>query len=278
MPTHSDLKTYLDGLVARFEQPAFIQDDPIALPHGFDDPRDQEVIGLYAAILAWGRRATILKKMEDLCERMRYRPYRFVRDFDEGRDAPRLATFKHRTFQPIDALWFTKNLSEALRQHETVERLFAIHLPEDADDVGAAIQGFSEAMMVMEPGTPARLRKHLARPVSGSACKRLCMYLRWMVRPGPVDLGIWPTIRPDQLVLPLDVHAGRQARALGMLTRTANDWPAALELTHRCRLLRLDDPARYDYAFFGVGAYGVSLDERFTGANVVELTMSPTLQ
>lgn len=278
MPTLDDLKTYLDGLVARFEQPAFIQDDPIALPHGFDDPRDQEVIGLYAAILAWGRRATILKKMEDLCERMRYRPYRFVRDFDEGRDAPRLATFKHRTFQPLDALWFTKNLSEALRQHETVERLFAIHLPEDADDVGAAIQGFSEAMMVMEPGTPARLRKHLARPVSGSACKRLCMYLRWMVRPGPVDLGIWPTIRPDQLVLPLDVHAGRQARTLGMLTRTANDWPAALELTRRCRLLRPDDPARYDYAFFGVGAYGVSLDERFTGANVVELTMSPTRQ
>jgi len=278
MPTPSDLKTYLDGLVARFEQPAFIQDDPIALPHGFDDPRDQEVIGLYAAILAWGRRATILKKMEDLCERMRYRPYRFVRDFDEGRDAPRLATFKHRTFQPLDALWFTKNLSEALRQHETVERLFAIHLPEEATDVGAAIQGFSEAMMVMEPGTPARLRKHLARPVSGSACKRLCMYLRWMVRPGPVDLGIWPTIRPDQLVLPLDVHAGRQARALGMLTRAANDWPAALELTRRCRLLRLDDPARYDYAFFGVGAYGVSLDERFTGANVVALTTSPMLQ
>ncbi len=278
MPPLDDLKAYLDGLVARFEQPAFIQDDPIALPHGFDDPRDQEVIGLYAAILAWGRRATILKKMEDLCERMRYRPYRFVRDFDEGRDAPRLATFKHRTFQPLDALWFTKNLSEALRQHETVERLFAIHLPEDADDVGAAIQGFSEAMMVMEPGTPARLRKHLARPVSGSACKRLCMYLRWMVRPGPVDLGIWPTIRPDQLVLPLDVHAGRQARALGMLTRAANDWPAALELTRRCRLLRPDDPARYDYAFFGVGAYGVSLDERFTGANVVELTMSPTRQ
>ena len=278
MPTPSDLKAYLDGLVTRFEQPAFIQDDPIALPHGFDDPRDQEVIGLYAAILAWGRRATILKKMEDLCERMRYRPYHFVRDFDEGRDAPRLATFKHRTFQPLDALWFTKNLSEALRQHETVERLFAMHLPEDAEDVGAAIQGFSEAMMVMEPGTPARLRKHLARPVSGSACKRLCMYLRWMVRPGPVDLGIWPTIRPDQLVLPLDVHTGRQARALGMLTRAANDWRAALELTRRCRLLRLDDPARYDYAFFGVGAYGVSLDEGFTGANVVALTMSPTRQ
>ena len=268
MPTLDDLRCYLDDLAARFEQRAFIQDDPIAIPHGFDDPCDQEVIGLYAALLAWGRRATILNKMEELCERMRYRPYRFVRDFDERRDATRLATFKHRTFQPIDALWFTKNLGAALRRHERVEHLFARHLPADAADVGAAIQGFSEAIMTLAPETPPRLRKHLARPASGSACKRLCMYLRWMVRPGPVDLGCWTTIRPDQLVLPLDVHSGRQARALGMITRTANDWQAALELTRRCRLLCPDDPARYDFAFFGVGAYGVSLDERFTGINV----------
>ena len=277
MPSPQTLKAYLDGLVARFEQPAFIPDDPIAIPHGFDDPRDQEVIGLYAAILAWGRRATILNKMEDLCERMRYRPYRFVRDFDEGRDAARLATFKHRTFQPVDALWFTKNLRAALRRHETVERFFAAHLPEDAADVGAAIQGFSEGMMTPE-GTPARLRKHLARPASGSACKRLCMYLRWMVRSGPVDLGIWPAIRPDQLVLPLDVHSGRQARALNMIARAANDWTAAQELTRHCKRLNPDDPARYDFALFGVGAYGVSLDDRFTGSNVFASTSSPTLR
>lgn len=256
------LKTYLDGLVERFERPAFIQDDPIAVPHGFDDPRDQEVIGLYAAILAWGRRATILQKMADLCERMRYQPYRFVRDFDEDRDAVRIASFKHRTFQGVDALWFTQNLSRALRRHETVEALFARHLP--AGDVGPAIQGFSETMMTGSPETPARLRKHLARPASGSACKRLCMYLRWMVRPGPVDLGIWPSIHPRQLVLPLDVHSARQARALGLLTRKANDWNAALELTRRCRALAPEDPARYDFAFFGAGAYGVALDEQFT--------------
>ena len=263
MSSPEPLQAYLDGLVAQFEQPAFIHDDPIAIPHGFDDPRDQEVIGLYAAILAWGRRATILKKMADLCERMRYRPYQFVHDFDEGRDADRLATFKHRTFQPLDALWFTKNLSRALRRFETVEVLFAHHLPDEADDVGPAIQGFSEAIMTMAPDTPHRLRKHLARPAAGSACKRLCMYLRWMVRPGPVDLGIWTALHPRHLVLPLDVHSARQARALGMVTRKANDWKAALELTHRCKHLCPDDPARYDYAFFGVGAYGLSLDERF---------------
>ncbi|MFQ5569327.1 MAG: TIGR02757 family protein [Rhodothermales bacterium] len=278
MAPPQDLKNYLDHLVERFERPAFIQDDPIAIPHGFDDPRDQEVIGLYAALLAWGRRRTILQKMEDLCERMRYRPFRFVHDFDQARDALQLADFKHRTFQPLDALWFTKNLSLALRRSKTVERLFATHLSDPDGDIGSAIQGFSETIMAVSPRTPHRLRKHLARPSSGSACKRLCLYLRWMVRPGPVDLGIWHRIRPDQLVLPLDVHSGRQARALGMVSRPANDWRAALELTQRCKRLRPDDPARYDFAFFGVGAYGEGLDTRFTGTTTFESTSPPTLR
>ncbi|ARA93008.1 TIGR02757 family protein [Rhodothermaceae bacterium RA] len=275
-PLTPDLKAYLDALVRRFEQPAFIAEDPIAIPHGFDDPRDQEVIGLFAALLAWGRRQTVLDKMAELCARMAFRPYRFVYDFDEARDAPALEGFRHRTFQPIDALWLTKALSHELRTHGTVEALFARHLSAGDEHVGPAIQGFSAGVLTSLEGTPARLRKHLARPASGSACKRLAMYLRWMVRPGPVDLGIWSRIRPAQLVLPLDVHSGRQARALGLIDRAANDWKAALELTRRCRRLCPEDPARYDYAFFGAGAYGVSLDARFTGANTRTATSSPT--
>ena len=276
MPSFEALRGYLDGLVARYEQPRFIADDPISIPHGFDDPRDQETIGLFAALLAWGRRATVLNKMADLCARMRYRPYAFVRDFDPTRDAACLDGFKHRTFQPTDALHMTRNLSMLVREHGTVERLFARHLEPDAPDVGPAIQGFSDALLSI-PGTPRRLRKHLARPNAGSACKRLAMYLRWMVRPGPVDFGIWTAIRPDQLVLPLDVHAGRQARALGLLDRAQDDWKAVEALTARCRRLDPDDPARYDFAFFGVGAYGDALDERFTGPNRLSgSTSSPT--
>lgn len=278
MPTLDALKTYLDDLVDRYEQPAFIADDPISIPHGFDDPRDQEVIGLYAALLAWGRRETVLKKMADLCERMRYRPYEFVRTFDVGRDGDRLADFKHRTFQPIDALHFTQNLGALLREYETVEHLFTRHLPPEAADVGPAIQGFSTSVMA-HPGTPGRLRKHLARPEAGSACKRLAMYLRWMVRPGPVDLGIWTQLSPNQLVLPLDVHSGRQARALGFVIRKSNDWKAVQRLTAACRQLSPEDPARYDFAFFGVGAYDASLDARFTGENRLKsFTSSPTAQ
>lgn len=257
------LKAYLDTLVERYETPAFIASDPISIPHGFDDPRDQEVIGLYAALLAWGQRKTVLNKMADLCERMQYRPDHFVRHFDETRDAYRLAGFKHRTFQSIDALWFTKNLGAALRRYGTLENLFASHLSSEAEDIGPAIQGFSTTLMTISPDTPARLQKHLARPEKGSACKRLCMYARWMVRPGPVDLGIWNRIRPDQLVLPLDVHSGRQGRALGLLSRKQDDWQAAQILTDACRHLDPTDPCRYDYALFGVGAYKEPLDPRF---------------
>lgn len=257
------MKAYLDALVGALEQPDFIGTDPVSIPHGFDDPRDQEVIGLFAALLAWGRRETVLAKMAELCERMNYRPFQFVYDFEPGRDGPALAGFKHRTFQPVDALWMVQSLSELVRRPGGLEAVFARGLSGPTDDVGPAIQRFSESVLTAVPGIPARTAKHLARPSTGSACKRLCMYLRWMVRPGPVDLGIWTAIKPHQLVLPLDVHAGRAARSLGLVTRKANDWRAAMELTEACRVLSPDDPCRYDYAFFGTGVLGMPLDARF---------------
>ncbi|RMF56142.1 MAG: TIGR02757 family protein [Bacteroidetes bacterium] len=257
------LKAYLDALVRRYETDAFIASDPISFPHAFDDPRDREVIGLFAALLAWGRRSTLLNKLAELCERMAFRPYAFVMGFDPERDARALAGFKHRTFQPDDALWLVRSLQAVLQRYGTLEELFAAHLPPDTPHIGPAIRGFSETLLTIVPGTPVRLRKHLARPDTGSACKRLSLYARWMVRPGPVDLGLWTRIRPSQLVLPLDVHVGRQARALGLLTWRQNDWRAVVELTEACRRLCPDDPVRYDFAFFGPGASGEPLDARF---------------
>lgn len=266
----------LDALVARFEQPAFIADDPIAIPHGFDDPRDREVIGLYAALLAWGRRPTILAKMGELCARMQYQPYRFVRDFRMARDAPRLAGFKHRTFQPDDAFWLTRCVQAALHAWGSLEASFAAFMPGSSPHVGPAIDGFSRTLPTLVEGVPPRLQKHLARPSTGSAAKRLAMYLRWMVRPGPVDLGVWTALQPAQLVLPLDVHAGRQARAFGMLERAQNDWRAVEELTAACRRLAPHDPARYDFAFFGSGVYGISPEASFAAAKNGSATGAPT--
>ncbi|HYE58424.1 MAG TPA: TIGR02757 family protein [Rhodothermales bacterium] len=250
------LRTFLDRLVARFETPAFVEDDPISIPHTFEDPRDREVIGFYAALLAWGRRRTILNKLEDLCTRMRLAPYRFVVGYDDERDGACLDGFVHRTFNAADARVLTASLAHLLRTYGSLEAAFAAHLPPGASDIGSAIQGVSDALL---DGAPRRLARHLPRPSTGSACKRVCMYLRWMVRPGPVDFGQWTTILPAQLVLPLDVHSGRTARALGLLTRPQDDWRAALELTEACRQFNAADPARYDFAFFGAGLYGAEL-------------------
>lgn len=250
----------------RFERSAFIGEDPISIPHGFDAPGDRAVIGLFAALLAWGRRDVMLRKLGELCERMRMQPARFVRRYDEERDAKRLRGFKHRTFQPVDARWLVKNLKRALRRHGSVQQLFARHLAPTDEHVGPAIQGFSEALLHIDAATPARLRKHLARPRAGSACKRLAMYLRWMVRGGPVDFGLWRKIRPAQLLVPLDTHSGRTARRLGLIARKSNDWKAALRLTRACRRLCPADPARYDFALFGAGVSGVELAERFSSS------------
>lgn len=240
--------------MTHFESPSFIVDDPISLCHAFTDRHDQEVIGLYAATLAWGSRAIILSKLEELCVRMEFSPRNFVKHFDPDRDHDALHTFVHRTFQPEDCIAFTHNLSLLMNRYGSVENIFGCQPTEG--DTRASIERFSMRMMTVRPDTPSRLQKHLARPSRGSACKRLSLYLRWMVRTGPVDLGLWNSIHPRQLVLPLDIHSGRQARILGLLHRKMNDWKAVMELTEACRRLNRNDPARYDYALFGLGAYG----------------------
>ena len=264
MNTLSELHSYLDSLVQTFEQSEFIENDPVVIPHSFEDPKDQEIIGLYAAILAWGQRKTLLTKLETLCNRMSYQPYKFVRDFDINRDRFLLSDFKHRTFQPEDAIWLTHNLSLIIKSFGSLEHAFTTQLHTNSQHVGDAIQSFSELIFNIDPQTPKRLRKHLARPSTGSACKRFCMYLRWMIRPGPVDLGIWSLTHPHQLILPVDIHSGRQARALGMLNRRQDDWKAALELTRNCRYFCPEDPCKYDFAFFGLGVNKITIPTYFT--------------
>ena len=248
-------RALLDALAERYERPAFVADDPISVPRAFDRPADQEVAGLFAALLAWGRRSVILAKLADLTARMGGRPAAFVRGFDARRDAARLAGFKHRTFTDADAVALVLAVQAALADYGSLGALFASGLPPGAPDIGPAIQTFSDTLTTIVPHSPVRT-KHLARPSTGSACKRIAMYARWMTRPGPVDMGLWTAVRPAQLVVPLDVHTGRQARRLGLLARPTDDWRAAVELTEACRALDPADPVRYDFALFGLGAYG----------------------
>ena len=253
---HSDaFKPWLDALVERYERTAFIDDDPVGVPRAFETPDDQETIGLFAALLAWGRRSVILSKLAELVDRMDGHPAHFVDRFEAGRDSRQLEGFKHRTFQPHDAIALVLAIQAVRRQYGSLGALFASGLQPDAPDIGLAIQHFSDTLLTGVPEAPLRT-KHLARPSTGSACKRLAMYARWMTRPGPVDLGLWATVSQRQLVLPLDVHTGRQARRLGLLTRMQDDWRAVQEVTAQLRVLCPEDPARYDFALFGLGVYG----------------------
>lgn len=251
------LRAYLDPIATRFEQEAFIEDDPISIPHGFDDPEDQVLIGWFAAMLAWGRRDIMLRKLAELCERFDYRPARFIHDYSPSRDAPQLQGFVHRTFNDQDLVGMVQAL-QSLTRRQTLESVFAAGMTTE-NPVRDGIEALSRAILDEIPGQPARMNRHVARPSSGSACKRICMFLRWMVRPGPVDLDCWTVLSPSDLMLPLDVHSGNQARAVGLLTRKANDWKAVEELTAACRLLDPSDPCRYDFAFFGTGSSGEQL-------------------
>ena len=255
--TQQRLKAYLDPIAIRFEQEAFIEDDPISIPHGFDDPADQVLMGWFAAILAWGRRDIMLRKLADLCERFDYQPARFIHDFSPARDTHRLEGFVHRTFNDQDLIGMVLALQTLTRQC-TLESVFETGMTSTAP-VRDGIETLSRAILDAVPGQPVRMNRHVARPSSGSACKRICMFLRWMVRPGPVDLGCWTVLSPSELMLPLDVHSGNQARAVGLLTRNANDWKAVEELTAACRILDPADPCRYDFAFFGTGSAGEHL-------------------
>jgi len=243
----------LNRSAQEYQKPKYIRFDPIAIPHGFDDPLDIEIIGLFAALLAWGQRKTTLSKLEDLCTRMHYSPANFVNTFDDNK-AKMLGGFKHRTFNSDDAVWICRNLSSLYTYHGSIESLFRSSISEDDTNIGAGIEALSK-FLSQQPQTPLRLSKHLARPSKNSACKRLCMFARWMVRRGSFDLGVWEGIRTDQLVIPLDVHTGRQARKLGLLRRKTNDWQAALELTTICKQIDPVDPVRFDFALFGIGAY-----------------------
>lgn len=247
------LHDLLDTAVHRYNTPEFIEDDPISVPHAFSRVQDREIMGFWAAMLAWGQRKTIIQSARRLAELMDGAPYEFVVGHEEH-DRERFLTFKHRTFQATDALYFLEFFQNYYRRCDSLETAFSRHLQPGDATVEKALIGFHRDFFD-HPWAPERTRKHVATPERGSTCKRLNMFLRWMVRrdAGGVDFGLWHSIRPAQLLIPLDVHVERVARRLGLLQRPQTDWKAVLELTENLRAFAPDDPVRYDFALFGLG-------------------------
>lgn len=291
-----ELKDFLDLKAAQYNRPDFIQNDPICIPHQYTKKQDIEIAAFFAAILAWGQRKTIINKCNELFQRMDNDPYQFMLHHSVD-DLRGLLGFKHRTFNDTDLLYFVAFFREHYSQHESLEAAFLA--PSDVfldsysgiessdglvstepSDGNAAYS--SSACMLSEltlqqpkieralnyfrayffslPDYPHRTIKHVSSPLQKSTCKRLNMFLRWMVRKDNmgVDFGIWNTLKPADLICPCDVHVDRVARKLELIERKQTDWRTAVELT--AQLLRFDpmDPVKYDFALFGLG-----IEEKF---------------
>jgi uncharacterized protein (TIGR02757 family) len=250
--TTKQLKIFLDEQAARFEKPEFITDDPLGVVKRFTKKQDQEIIGLLAATIAWGNRKAIVTSAERILTIMEQQPFAFLTETDE-RDWQNF-DFVHRTFNKEDLLFFFNALKQIYQKHNSLEELFQTHA--DLFGVKGRIVNFREQFCAI-PHLP-RSEKHISNPQKGSASKRLNMFLRWMVRPAHkgVDLGIWQNIPCSELRIPLDVHTARVARKLKLLTRNTNDWTALEEIHQTLDKLNPEDPAKYDFALFGLGISG----------------------
>ncbi|GAB2691074.1 TIGR02757 family protein [Mucilaginibacter koreensis] len=278
----TDLKAFLDDKVAQYNRPEFIKNDPIVIPHSFTKKQDIEIMGFWAAILAWGQRVTIINKCRELISLMDGAPYDFIINHEEP-DLKKLLQFKHRTFNDIDTLYFIAFFRYHYERYESLEDAFLPIPPSPlkgehsdssqistpplggrgAEPVAVALNYFRSYFFSL-PDAPHRTRKHVSSPSQKSTCKRLNMFLRWMVRKDNcgVDFGIWNRISAADLICPCDVHVDRVARNLKLITRKQTDWQTAVELTEHLRTFDPLDPVKYDFALFGLGVeekFGFSL-------------------
>lgn len=248
-----DLSEFFNRKVSEYNQPDFIKADPICVPHLFSKKQDIEIAGLFAAIFAWGNRTTIIKKAKELLQLMDNAPHDFVLNHTAN-NLRRLEGFRHRTFNATDLLYFVSFLQAHYTKHASLETAFSQWMNAGNETIEQALIGFYHYFFSLEH-VPNRTRKHIASPEKNSSCKRLNMYLRWMVRKDNcgVDFGIWNQISAAQLVCPIDLHVARVAKRFNLLDRAPVDWLAALELTSYLRKLDKNDPAKYDFALFGLG-------------------------
>lgn len=251
-----NLKEFLDSKVAQYNRPDFIENDPVSIPHLFSQKQDIEIMGFWAATLAWGQRITIINKCRELIGLMDGAPYDFIMNHREP-DLKKLLQFKHRTFNDIDTLYFISFFRHHYERFESLEDAF---IPADGNYTPFRGLGGFRSYFFSLSDHPLRTMKHVSSPAQKSTCKRLNMFLRWMVRKDDcgVDFGIWNKISQADLVCPCDLHVDRVGRKLGLITRKQTDWQTAVELTERLREFDPLDPVKYDFALFGLG-----IEEKF---------------
>lgn len=247
-----DLKTFLDEKVRQFNDRKFILKDPIFVPHQFTKEQDIEIAAFFAAILAWGNRTTIIQNAMKLMQWMDHSPHQFICSH-QPTDLKKMLGFKHRTFQATDLLCFIHFLQIHYQESSSLESAFIPQNHSTEITMEQRLNHFHNKFFSLEH--PARTRKHIASPQRHSACKRLNMFLRWMVRKdkNQVDFGIWKNIPMHSLIIPLDVHVSRVARKLGLIENDKANWQQAFLLTEKLKTFEPEDPVKYDFALFGLG-------------------------
>jgi len=247
-----NLKEFLDEKVILYNNPKFIESDPIQIPHQFKLKEDIEISAFLTATIAWGNRKMIFKNAKKIMTLMGDSPYDFVINHKEYH-LEKFDGFVHRTFNEIDVKFFIQSLKHIYLKYSNLECLFSIK--KDVPSIQHSIHDFKTKFFEIDH--PSRTKKHISDPLKGSAAKRINMFLRWMVRKdnAGVDFGIWETLSPSLLSCPLDVHSGNVARKLGLLHRKQNDAKALLELDTNLRALDPMDPVKYDFALFGLGVF-----------------------
>lgn len=247
----SELKEFLDFKVEQYNEPEFIETDPVQIPHLFHKKEDIEIAGFLTATISWGNRKSILKNSHRLMELLDFSPHEFVLQHSK-QDLEKLTSFVHRTFQAVDLIFFIKSLQNIYLNYNGLEGVFNTH--SQPDSLQIAIHEFKKIFFSLPHQT--RTEKHVSDPLRNSAAKRINMFLRWMVRrEGEVDFGLWKQLSPAQLSCPLDIHSGNVARKLELLQRKQNDAKAVLELDTALRNLDPEDPVKYDFALFGLGIF-----------------------
>lgn len=248
---NGEMKELLDRLCDRYNRPEFIPEDPISVPHRYSDRKDREVAGFLAATIAWGNRRSIVRSACRMMQLMDDRPADFVREASD-RELEFVRHFVHRTFNGDDFRDFILCLRRMEVRFGGLGAFFEQRYAQTRS-VAECLAGFREEFFSAEHGP--HCEKHLSSIRRGAACKRLCMYLKWMVRRDDrgVDFGLWTGIPASALYIPLDVHVGEVARELGLLTRRQNDWKAVELLTAELRRFDPEDPVRYDFSLFGAG-------------------------
>ena len=248
----SELKEFLDEKVELYNRPAFIEHDPISIPHRFTGKEDIEISGFLAATIAWGNRTMILRNANRMIAYLDNSPYDFILNHSES-DLGKISAVIHRTFNAADFIYFIKALKHIYMTQNGLEGVFNQYRTQDS--LQPAIHQFRKIFFELPHNS--RTVKHISDPLKGSAAKKFNMYLRWMIRKDDrgVDFGLWKSISPSILSCPLDVHSGNVARKLGLLKRKLNDAKAVSELDFALRNLDKEDPVRYDFALFGLGVF-----------------------